>query len=1202
MAGVECGKFDLDGLPQDEIIALEQVLWVKAQVEEKIFIVDNRPHAVIIFPGQVSVGLCENNKGVNKQIGHFTQTILDNSNSSGSNSAEHKAEAISSSATSSTLEAQKALGASDLNSMGYGPAPVIPSAAVIPMKSNIKTYGPYTSSNFSSSFGGTSIETVADLCPWVFGSVALMNSTGSAMVESRALGLVKAETGSATVPGLPIAGLSSLGAQINGTGPNLSGMTFTFGSNGITTSYQFSTYTPKFGNLTNSQIDKIKSIAKNRQEQLKFLRSQAILQNKIGRQIQQFNRALDKAAKDVLQKPANDKNTVQRLLMGEIYEVSVTTNNETTSQNKTVVNIGSLEKGSVEMREEYDKKAYMSLDGIFGPVSLNGDGDFPRFTNYETGCHKASPLQPQPPFSTDEELSSGLDQYNLEIDQDHTNPLTNDFGADDHHHEGPGKGHTIDIVGREDTVPENGLMTTFYNTEDQARYSEDYRFLGLRGPMVLHAWGYDTEGKPIPNAADELENMATGDFTENNLKDKFFNNWLQHPSAWPVGPIDLRFDRKRGMWVTPQGYKIVVAQLTEALEPYGSATAKLINKNSDEDQTYGEDLWDSDGNAVKATEENDTQAYIKLVDRIGSSFNEDDLVYAYYDTFNCEYIVLATSKQDSVIKFALVQDKNLTTREVQAIIVDKYGYPLRKDGKTPVVDQNDFNANIITVRDPYLNNSDLPPPRGPGQILTELTAFGPALGSISLEEHINGIQLTDGYSDNYKIIGPFIGYALKRESKKIETYIPGGGEVLTQEDVIYEIITLEHFAKYVIGKIGTINGSYEESTEGAGDGYYLGARIGHRQGVVPVGRGHGDLPNNLNVIIRKNLQDFIGMHTFMIGDKIDNPDNTGNILDDIDGCRFIASLDNEVSTTTNLVYDIIECETSALTCSYHIKDQGYGNILNKGDEVKFDDTNYIEGEFLHGFMWDPVISKIHYDETILQNGGVENNDHKTAEIIVGCRGMGQLTGITVGGDLEYTIVTKSEIANVAQRILNVTNPGLFGCPDFDTIDARKINSQSDNFWDGLEPGDIPNENKPIITMSDGQQWMTYDQSIITASWDEYEDADGAVEDCKYKIVYAQEAPVIMTCIAASEFTPEDDKGVNLEFIDTVLPSCQGADRDPVPNILEGNVFNPMGHGAALGDLVTIQRVFVGVDMTTQELSHPRCNYKYIVIGTGKPPE
>ena len=29
------------------------------------------------------------------------------------------------------------------------------------------------------------------------------------------------------------------------------------------------------------------------------------------------------------------------------------------------------------------------------------------------------------------------------------------------------------------------------------------RFLGLRGPLVLHAWGYDLEGYPVPNAADE---------------------------------------------------------------------------------------------------------------------------------------------------------------------------------------------------------------------------------------------------------------------------------------------------------------------------------------------------------------------------------------------------------------------------------------------------------------------------------------------------------------------------------------------------------------------------------------------------------------------------------------------------------------------------------------------------------------------------
>lgn len=34
-------------------------------------------------------------------------------------------------------------------------------------------------------------------------------------------------------------------------------------------------------------------------------------------------------------------------------------------------------------------------------------------------------------------------------------------------------------------------------------YQNNQRFLGLRGPLVMHAWGYDSEGYPVPNAADE---------------------------------------------------------------------------------------------------------------------------------------------------------------------------------------------------------------------------------------------------------------------------------------------------------------------------------------------------------------------------------------------------------------------------------------------------------------------------------------------------------------------------------------------------------------------------------------------------------------------------------------------------------------------------------------------------------------------------
>ena len=53
-------------------------------------------------------------------------------------------------------------------------------------------------------------------------------------------------------------------------------------------------------------------------------------------------------------------------------------------------------------------------------------------------------------------------------------------------------------------------LKTNYNlkTIDSTNYSStsaemNQRFIGLRGPLVVHGWGYDKEGYPVPNAADE---------------------------------------------------------------------------------------------------------------------------------------------------------------------------------------------------------------------------------------------------------------------------------------------------------------------------------------------------------------------------------------------------------------------------------------------------------------------------------------------------------------------------------------------------------------------------------------------------------------------------------------------------------------------------------------------------------------------------
>jgi hypothetical protein len=661
MAGINCGKLDLTKLPQDEIVTINNQTWLSADVDEKLYILNNEPHVVIKFSDACVATICDDQKDLNKALANqagVREANEQNPPSEGCdteslNCSQPKTQSLSSSINSNTTsvtQAQRAVDANSINVYSWYGAAVKPASAVIPMKSNIKTYGPYASSNFGSSCGGTQVEVNTDLAPWVFGSIAAMNAAGSSIVESTAIGLIKAETGNITIPGLPSSNFSGLGVALGGTGPNLSSINFSYGANGISTSYEFRTYTPKFGSLNRHLIDRVKSIAKNRTEQLRFLRNNQITQNKISRKL-----------RNVAGAPRNNNQgggTLQRVMIGEIYNWASVNDKYTQC---TIVGLDTLRKSVGEMSYDYEKKAYVSLDALYGPISKNGSGGLPRYASFEIDCHKSSPQQPQPPFAIDDnpgsELSnpfdSGLDQYNLEITQDYLDPLTNSFNENEHHHEGSGIGHVIDMVGREQNIPTEGMITNFYNIDDANRYSEDYRFLGMRGPILLHSWGYDTEGKPIPNAADIEEDTKSGNFIDESLKDSFLKDWLGKPATWPVAPIDFRFDRKRGLWVTPPGYKVVVAILDEKLDAYGLATASLINEDKENGLQMGPDLYDKEGNKVKATEEKDSEAKIKIVDRIGKSYSSGTKIYAYYDTFQCEYIVLDAAPKLSV-RFRLI--------------------------------------------------------------------------------------------------------------------------------------------------------------------------------------------------------------------------------------------------------------------------------------------------------------------------------------------------------------------------------------------------------------------------------------------------------------------------------------------------------------------------------------------------------------------
>jgi len=133
-------------------------------------------------------------------------------------------------------------------------------------------------------------------------------------------------------------------------------------------------------------------------------------------------------------------------------------------------------------------------------------------------------------------------------------------------------GHSIDVVafGQDPPTGGNSLRST-----SSSRMRNNYdkgvnqRFFGLRGPLVVHGWGYDREGYPVPNGSGELKLVngkavsitqeldENGEFTEPYPLNRFYKGWAQNPGCWPVGPVDLRWDNQAGVWTVGSNYKNV---------------------------------------------------------------------------------------------------------------------------------------------------------------------------------------------------------------------------------------------------------------------------------------------------------------------------------------------------------------------------------------------------------------------------------------------------------------------------------------------------------------------------------------------------------------------------------------------------------------------------------------------------------------------
>lgn len=297
----------------------------------------------------------------------------------------------------------------------------------------------------------------------------------------------------------------------------------------------------------------------------------------------------------------------------------------------------------------YSGLAMMSLDGLLRPISLTGEGGLSRYGKYflNTGS-KSNSYAPHPPVINGTGSKSSL-SYNLEISQQYLNPIINPLGYGlvnftGRYASGSG-GHDIEILAQRPTGLPNGqsLMTCIGSGSGLGHkdtYSEDYRLLALRGPVLIQQWGYDINGKPIPNEVDTYANASTGNFTQTNLRDRFMPDFMQKSKTWPVGPIDLRWDRQRGCWVSPQQYRLVRAMSLSDIAPLNTGRCYL---------TDGETIYNLSGTAMNySSTPGPNRAEVIAKDKVGEPIVSGSRLLLYYDAQQSEYHIVE-SVDDSII-------------------------------------------------------------------------------------------------------------------------------------------------------------------------------------------------------------------------------------------------------------------------------------------------------------------------------------------------------------------------------------------------------------------------------------------------------------------------------------------------------------------------------------------------------------------------
>lgn len=318
-----------------------------------------------------------------------------------------------------------------------------PQAVAIPLKSNIMTYGPWY---VSGAPGKIRYEQDPSMTPWTYGGWDEMNQAGNARILNAVTNMQVSEAGTLEVAGSPAV---SLGDVLQTGGPNVTNIDVSYGREGITTSYRFQTYTPRFGVFSKQLAERIKRLGLTGQELRKAVR--AGINQQIGVQETVVNAVRGFLAN--APKAINRQTPHEVLISHGVEELPSPSGGPNVRVcPKTLTYEEAVGLAMADDDSEYQKMACMSMDGLIRPFTTQpGTGSLmPGFvTPSSTQGMNAGVLNPFKAGNDIAYLASGYSYERL---------------------------HTYEVGNEEDNT----------------------RGLCLRGPLVVAGWGFDTDCLPVP--------------------------------------------------------------------------------------------------------------------------------------------------------------------------------------------------------------------------------------------------------------------------------------------------------------------------------------------------------------------------------------------------------------------------------------------------------------------------------------------------------------------------------------------------------------------------------------------------------------------------------------------------------------------------------------------------------------------------------